>query len=743
MAGDRGAAGAGLVAFGPAATVPSASGDLAEIAERMIELAPALVRQRAFLPAANWRLFSPDQVMRLQLRLAGAGMKLPRWLLQDLLVAGHSLPVEPQDGSDGGLWLLSQLNALAPGSEVSSAARNVVLDLANGAPVDPDVATAITQRLLAHGYPSLACKLALGQWPNAPAALRLLRRDLPLELDRLPPVRVRLAGFSTTDLFAEALMPAFASVGCRVEVASAEFGSVLAALLEPDDSSDGLHILLDQNGFLTADWRQAMHQGADLVDRKIDMFADAIASYARQSGRSLFINTLPANAVPQIGHVDIFHKAGAASVAAAVNARLARLANDHASIHLVDADIALADIAPTRRTEAKHWYYGRVAYSEAASRALAKAFALAWQARQRGPVKVVAVDFDNTLWGGVFGDDGIGKLQCGDDFPGNAFKAFQEECLRLKSQGMLLVALSKNNPDALGVFAAHPGMSLRAEDFAATAVDWGPKPENIRRLAAELNLGIDSFLFLDDSPHEREAMRRMCPEVVVPEMPADPALRPHWLRTLSCTWPVRLTAEDAQRSELYAAERKAKQLRESALSYDDYLRDLDQHLLVEPLAPDNLARAAQLHQRTNQFNLTTQRFSEAELAAFMSSRTALAMVGTVTDRFASHGIVIAGIATMDGRAARIESLVMSCRVIARQVETAFLGAMIEKLCDSGIETIEGFFYPTAKNALVRDFFSTHGFSPQSFDGAGTAWVWEKSKCDLPGSPHIKIKWRQS
>src|SRR4029078_10700681 len=175
-------------------------------------------------------------------------------------------------------------------------------------------------------------------------------------------------------------------------------------------------------------------------------------------------------------------------------------------------------------------------------------FARACKARQRGPVKVVAVDFDNTLWGGVFGDDGIDKLACGDDFPGNAFKAFQRDCLRLKAQGLLLVGLSKNNPDAIDVFVKHPGMALKAEDFAATPINWEPKPDNIRRLARELNLGLDSFLFLDDSPHEREAMRRMCPEVFVPEMPADPALRPGWLRALRCTWPVRITSEDARRA---------------------------------------------------------------------------------------------------------------------------------------------------------------------------------------------------
>ena len=206
---------------------------------------------------------------------------------------------------------------------------------------------------------------------------------------------------------------------------------------------------------------------------------------------------------------------------------------------------------------------------------------------------------------------------CDDEFPGNAFKAFQRECLRLKSQGILLALLSKNNPDAITAFSAHPGMLLKEDDFVATRINWEPKPGNIRSIAAELNLGLDSFVFIDDSPHEREAMRRMCPELTVPELPADPASRPLWLRALAVTWPTRLTEEDSRRSDMYLAEKRRAGVRETAVSFQDYLRGLDQTLIVRPANVEAIGRVAQMHLRTNQFNLTTERYDEAAIKAMV------------------------------------------------------------------------------------------------------------------------------
>ena len=701
------------------------------------------MRQRALLSSANWKEATPEQVSRLRTRLTEAGVKMPPWLARDLLIAGHSVEAEPHASHDTELAILSSLNALPTGQPLAEPLRHALLAKTSGQTIDPEIAAGMCTRLLALGEPSLACRLALSQWPQAPAAYRVVRKPLQAEIAALPALRVSLAGFSTTDLFAQSLVPAFAAIGRRIDVENADFGSVVAALLDPAATADAMFILLDQDSLCPTDWRKDLQSGLDLVDRQLASLLDAIAAHAGQSSRPVFINTLAAVAAPTIGHVDSIHDAGASAIAARVNAGLARIAAQTSSVNLINADVAMRAIAPVRRTDAKNWYYGRIAYSDEATSALAKAFAVAWAARERGPVKVIAVDFDNTLWGGVFGDDGIANLACGDDFPGNAYNAFQRECLRLKAQGLLLVALSKNNADAITAFADHPGMSLKADDFVATAINWEPKPDNIARLASELNLGLDSFLFLDDSPHEREAMRLMRPQVQVPEMPGDPALRPMWLRMLTSTWPVRLTAEDTQRSQMYLADRKVKELRESAVSYDDYLKELEQKLTVEVLSPATLARVSQLHERTNQYNLTTRRFKEAELSAFSGSKDAVVLLGTVDDRFGDHGIVIAAVATCTGTTAQIESFLMSCRVIARQVETAFLATLMERLVERGIERIEACYRPTAKNEKVRDFYPSHGFAELEPQGNDRRFVWQKDQSDLPHTPFVAVQWKST
>lgn len=718
---------------------PSSMGDLIDA---LVENAATLVRQRAILPGLNWRQASPAQVVRLGQRLDEGGVAIPPWLARDLLSAGHKLPPGmtaqlPPDAAV--LAKLLEADELAP---VPEALRQAVIDLAYGPALDAAVSKALASHLVARGEDQLAAQFALGQWPRSDVAWRAAKPNASRHIASLPQVHIHIAGFSTAELFAGALIPAVAAHGFQAVVSAAAYGTALAELMRPSVSAEARFIVLDTEAVLGVDWRGGLGQARQHVEQRINDICAAVATHAQHSQTPLYINTLPAVVAPALGHADQAHDAGAAAMVRRANTRLAELPVTWSNVHLVDTDVALADIAPRRRIDAKLWYYGRIAYSEDAYRHLASAFASAWQAHKRAPVKVLALDFDNTLWGGVFGDDGVDALACGDDFPGNAFKAFQQEAMRLKSQGLLLVGLSKNNADAIEVFERHPGMALRAGDFAATAINWEPKPDNIRRLAAELNLGLDSFLFLDDSPHERTAMRRMCPQVRVPELPADPAERPLWLRSLVSTWPIRVTEEDSKRSEMYAAERKAQALRETAASYDEYLDGLGQTLLVATVDRPTLSRVAQLHERTNQFNLTTRRFSEAELVAFLADPTNnLVLQGEAADRFGHYGIVVAAVARVEGATARIESFLMSCRVMSRTIETAFLGALLEQLSALGVERVEAAYFPTAKNGMVREFYGANGFEPGGPAADGDLWIWRTGAKPIPATPFVTVRWR--
>ncbi len=500
-------------------------------------------------------------------------------------------------------------------------------------------------------------------------------------LQTLPEVRVRVTGFSTTHGLTSELARAFAAAGYRGDFSEADYGQALAELMQPgEEPRDALVILLDLEGLHAPEWRQDASQSHELLLQKLDLLSAGLESYAGKGLGPVFINTVPTASVPAAGLIDTHHPAGLAHAVQTINSRLAEIARNHAQVVLIDANRALAGLPARTWVDPKLWYYGRLPFSLTATRHLASAFAGAYRALKKGTAKVLALDLDNTLWGGIYGEDGVAKLLCDDEFPGNAFKAFQRECLRLKSQGFLLALLSKNNPDAISAFSTHKGMLLKEDDFVATRINWEPKPLNIRSIAEELNLGLDSFVFIDDSPHEREAMRRMCPEPLVPELPDDPALRPQWLRALAATWPTRLTEEDTRRSDMYLAEKRRSSLRDTALSFDDYLRGLDQTLTVRHADAQAIGRVAQMHLRTNQFNLTTERYDEAAIKGMVDDPDRYVVLhGQATDKFGDHGIVICATARIEGDTAQLQSLLMSCRVVGRAIESAFLATLLGHL----------------------------------------------------------------
>lgn len=715
--------------------------ELDGIIDSLIAWAPLLVRQRLLLPAFDWSKASAQQIGRLAERLAEADMVVPVGIARDILVSGHALAESVMPALASELQMLNRLNGLPSGSAGEDVVRGVS-ELATTAPPSGEVAIALVRRLMELGAQEEACKVALAAWPTTPRALHHAREAVAPRLRAMPALKCAVAGFSTTSTFVKALVPAFAKRGIRIETDEAPFGSAIAALHGPSTDTQACLLLLDSQSLLASSWRKGLNAAARDLTVRLEALEQAIERFSGDHGLPLVINTLPAATEPQVGYMDGYHEAGLAALTRRSNDALGALAARLPNLSLVDTDVALARVPFGERYDPRMWYYGRIAYAEPAVNEIAEACATAWAMREARPIKVVALDFDNTLWGGVFGDDGIDRLQCGDDPPGNAFKALQEECLRLKAQGKLLVALSKNNPDVMSVFEQHPGMALRADDFAAKAVNWQPKPENIRQIAAELNLGLDSFLFLDDSPHEREAMRQLCPQVRVPELPTDPAARPRWLRGLAETWPSRLTAEDMERPAMYLAESKARELKATATSYDEYLHGLEQRLVIEPLTGRTLPRVAQLHERTNQFNPTTQRYTQVDLSGFMNDATNFVVLhGTAEDRFGKHGLVIAAVARLDGKTAYIDSLVMSCRVIARQIETAFLGALIEKLCERGISEVVASYRPTAKNELVRDLYAGHGFAPcGSHDPEVSNWIWKAKEQRVPVSPFVTVEW---
>jgi FkbH-like protein len=370
--------------------------------------------------------------------------------------------------------------------------------------------------------------------------------------------------------------------------------------------------------------------------------------------------------------------------------------------------------------------------------ALARHLLRTLHALLRPPAKCLVLDLDNTLWGGVVGDDGLEGLALGDDHPGVVYKAFQRAVLALRDRGILLAVASKNDPDtAQEVFRKHPEMLIRWEDLAAARIGWGPKSESLREIAAELNLGADALVFFDDNPVERAEVRANAPEVRVVEVPADPLRLERALAECGEFDSVTLTEEDAARAELYRQEGARRQLQQGARSLEEFLEGLEMRASVGRLGLSTLQRVAQLVAKTNQFNLTTRRHGRAELEAMGEDRGHVVAWLRLRDRYGDAGLVAVGILRREGEAAVIDSLLMSCRVMGRAVERALLAHLAEQARALGCRRLLGDYLPTRKNAVVASLYAELGFELRdALPGGGRRYVLDLERETIAWPEHI-------
>lgn len=320
--------------------------------------------------------------------------------------------------------------------------------------------------------------------------------------------------------------------------------------------------------------------------------------------------------------------------------------------------------------------------------------------------KCLVLDLDNTLWGGVIGDDGVEGIRIDpSDAVGEAFVHFQKYLLALKERGVLLAVCSKNDSAiAQSAFTAHSEMPLKMSDFAAFVANWDDKVTNIRRISKELNIGIDSLVFFDDNPAERAIVQEYEPSVLTIDVPADPAL---YVRALDLSFAFeweQLTEEDTARSETYIRNRERKELESRFTDYDSYLRSLEMKAWIEPITRDGATRIVQLFGKTNQFNTRGERYSEGTIAQLAASADANVLQVRFADRFSHYGIVAGVVLRQRGKAIFIENWVMSCRVFERGLEQAMLGAMIEYARMHSADRLIGEFIPTSKNMYVEGLF---------------------------------------
>lgn len=416
-----------------------------------------------------------------------------------------------------------------------------------------------------------------------------------------------------------------------------------------------------------------------------------------------------------------------------LNFLLAQSCAEHKNVFLVDIDGMQSRLGESAVRDAKMYCIAKMPFRTDFLPLLAAQITDLISAASGTFKKCVVLDLDNTLWGGVIGDDGLDGIQIGELGLGHAFSAFQTWLKELKNRGIILCVCSKNNePAAKEPFERHPEMVLRLEDISVFVANWQDKASNIRYIQSVLNIGMDSIVFLDDNPFEREAVRSLIPGITVPELPENPEEYVDHLRALNLFETASYSEEDRVRTQQYRAEAQRVSLQSQCADYDAYLEGLEMLAQAKPFDSFHFPRIAQLTQRSNQFNLRTVRYTEQEIAAIAADPRYLTLYFTLRDKFGDHGLISAVI--LEKRADRlfVDTWLMSCRVLKRGMEEFIVNKMLDTAREAGFPLVEGEYRKTAKNAMVARIYEKLGFQALN----DTTFVANVSTF-VPNKTHIK------
>lgn len=535
-------------------------------------------------------------------------------------------------------------------------------------------------------------------------------------------IRVAILGNSTLDHLGSYLKVELSRIGLRPQFYLAGFDQYTQEIFDPESGlyafrPDVLVLAVHASRLFPAlhsfPFELSVEQRRQETEAGLGQMEALLSTFTGRSSALVLVHNMVSPQHLALGPLDLRDEFGQVAAFSQINLRLAEMARSRfKNAYVVDEDGIQSRYGKERATDVRLWLTSRLPWSDGMLRVLVSEYVRYILPLRGLSRKCIVLDLDNTLWGGVIGEDGIAGIAVGSEAPGNAYLAFQRELERLWRRGIMLAISSKNNlDDVLPVFEKHSEMVLKLSHFAAYRINWEPKSSQIREIARELNIGLDSLVFLDDNPVERARVRAELPQVLIPEMPTDPALYRAALLDLNVFDNLALTEEDRNRNKQYA-EQKARADYESTFStgsLDEYLAGLDIVVDIAPATDLTLPRIAQLTNKTNQFNLTTRRYSEAQIEE-MLARGWLVYGMAVDDRFGSNGLTGVAIAYPAGPDTwEIDSFLMSCRVMGRGVETALLAEIAAQAHTSGARYLTGKYIPTPKNSPVVDFYSRHNF----------------------------------
>jgi len=475
------------------------------------------------------------------------------------------------------------------------------------------------------------------------------------------------------------------------------------------------------------------------VESLIQLWSQAKANFGVSVVQQSFLDTAP----PLFGNLDRMQSASPFQRVQVLNQKLAEAAHREQT-GLLDVSKASRQKGLTHWFDRARWLQAKMEIAPAAALDFGELMAQYLNAQLGKARKCLVLDLDNTLWGGVIGDDGLDGIILGQGTAvGEAHLFIQSYAKSLKERGIVLAVCSKNEEKiARAAFTDHPDMVLSLDDIAVFIANWQDKAVNLQTIATTLNIGLASLVFLDDNPAERERIRTALPMVAVPEVGDDPTYFVDVLAGQGYFEAATFTQEDMQRAAHYSANSKRQMSMETAVTIDDYLADLSMQMMHGPVSQLELPRATQLMAKTNQFNTTTRRYSQEEIAAFADDLSCISFQARLQDKFGDNGLVSVALlasSSADSKTLVIENWIMSCRVFGRNLEGAIMNLLVAQSLELGAEHLRAEFIPTAKNGVIENLFATLGFHLQSTSTTETQ-IWEISLADYQLIPtYISVK----
>jgi FkbH-like protein len=547
-------------------------------------------------------------------------------------------------------------------------------------------------------------------------------RDNGISLSPLSDFRLGILSGSTVDLLVSALPAAAARHGVSLQCATASYGQVVQEALDPTSTInanrlDGVLLALDHHWFQLGEF--VLEDSEERVTGALQSLTTVIDGLqANNVSSAVILQTVPVPPLPVFGGYDLRVAGTPHAMILELNRRICDLA-DRRGAYVLDVAGLATRIGTDQWFDPVKWHAFKLPFASDCTGIYADTLGRLLGAIRGKTKKCLVLDLDNTCWGGVIGDDGLEGIKIGQGSAlGEAFLAVQRMANELRQRGIILAVSSKNNDDvARQPFREHPDMLLAEDDIAVFQANWSDKPSNLEAIAQTLNIGVDALVLLDDNPAERAQVRAALPMVGVPELPADPSWYPSYLVAAGYFEAVAYSKEDALRAASYVADTKRAEVRLKVRDLGDYLATLKMVISYSPFNATGRQRIAQLINKSNQFNLTTRRYSEREVAALEGDPAVYTLQVRLADSLGDLGMIAVVICRekMEGGELywNIDTWLMSCRVLGRKVEEAMLAEIAAEARRRDVSRLNGKYIPTAKNGMVRDHYLKLGFSLRS------------------------------